>query len=72
MREVVNISLSKNLNKALESFVKKNGYSTKSEFFRHMIREKLYEADLDYQIKQSKKDLAQGRWKVLKSLKDLR
>lgn len=72
MREILNISLTKELNKAVERLTKKGGFSTKSEFLRHIIREKAYEDDLDYQIKKSKQDFAQGRWKALKSLKDLR
>lgn len=72
MRTVVNISLPKDLNKALDGLVKKGNYSTKSEFFRQILREKLAEVDMLRRFEISKKEIAQGKGKILKSFKDLR
>lgn len=71
MREVINISVTKDLNRAIDSLVKKGKYSTKSEFLRDIIRDKISEADLDYQIKKSKQEFRAGKGKLLKSLADL-
>lgn len=59
------------LKKEVEMAIKKGKYASKSEFFRHLLR--LWkEEQLMRDIEESKKDFAEGRWKVLKSLKDLR
>lgn len=71
MREVLNISISKDLNNALAKLAKKSGYSTKSEFFRHIIREKVAEADMLKRLEISRREIAQGKGKVLRSLADL-
>ena len=72
MRDVINISLSKELNRELEVLVKKGKYSTKSEFLREMIRQRIAEEDLLRRIQKSEADFKAGKFKVLKSLKDLR
>lgn len=72
MREIINISVTRDLNRAIDDLVKKGNYSTKSEFIRDIIRDKIAEADLDYQIKKSKEEFKAGKGKILKSLKDLR
>jgi len=72
MREVINISVTKDLNRAIDNLVKKGKYSTKSEFLRSVIRDKVAEDDMLRRLEISKKEILAGKGKVLKSLKDLR
>ena len=72
MRSVINISLSKELALDLEKAVKRGKYSSKSEFLRELIREKLEEEDLIKNVKISQEEIRQGKGKILRSLKDLR
>lgn len=71
MRKIINISLSESLDKKVTEAVKEGNYSTKSEFFRDLLRlwndEKLLK-----EIKISQKEIAVGRGSALKSLKQLR
>jgi len=71
MREVINISLPKELNKSVEELVKKGKYATKSEFFRELLRLWL-EGKILRELAESRKELAVSRGKLLRSLKDLR
>ena len=71
MREVINISLPKELNQKVEETVKKGNYSTKSEFFRELLRLWL-EGKILRELAESRKELALGKGKLLKSLKELR
>ncbi|MFH1462098.1 MAG: ribbon-helix-helix domain-containing protein [bacterium] len=71
MREVINISLPKELDQEIEKIMKKGRYSTKSEFLRELIRERLAEEDLLVRIKKSEEEFRAGKGKVLHSLKDL-
>lgn len=71
MRKIVNISLSEELAKNVEREMKKGKFATKSEFFRHLLR--LWEEEKILQeLRESQREIAQGKGKVLKSLKDLR
>ncbi len=71
MRNIVNISLPKKLNKEVEKAVKSGRYASKSEFFRDLIR--LWkEQQLFDEIMESEKEFAERKGKVLRSLKDLR
>ncbi|MDP2741813.1 MAG: ribbon-helix-helix domain-containing protein [bacterium] len=72
MRSIVNISLSKELVFDLDKAVKRGKYSSKSEFLRELIRARLEEDDLLRRVKISQKEIAQGKGKILRSLKDLR
>ena len=45
---------------------------SKSEFLRVLIREKIEEDDLVRRVGISQKEIAQGKGRVLRSLKDLR
>lgn len=72
MRDVINISLPPNLTRVLKKAVKEGGYASKSEFFRHLIRQweentKLYEAVLE-----SESEFKAGKGIKLTSLKSLR
>ena len=71
MRSIINISLPKELAFDLEKIVKKGKYSSKSEFLRDLIREKLEEEDLWKSIQRSEAEFRAGKGKVLKSLADL-
>ena len=71
MREVINISLPKELNRAVEEIIKKGSYSTKSEFFRELLRLWL-EGKILRELAESRKELALRKGKLLKSLRDLR
>jgi len=71
MREVINISLPKELNRSVEELVKKGKYATKSEFFRELLRLWI-EGKILRELAESRKELASGRGKLLRSLKDLR
>jgi len=71
MREVINISLPKELNKSVEELVKKGKYATKSEFFRELLRLWI-EGKILRELAESRKELASGKGKLLKSLKGLR
>ncbi len=71
MREVVNISLPKELNQAVEGMIKKGKYSTKSEFFRELLRFWLEGRTLR-ELAESRKEIASGKGKILKSLKNLK
>ena len=71
MREVINISLPKELNKTVEDIIKKAKYATKSEFFRDLLRMKI-EGRIVRELSESRKELSAGKGKLLRSLKDLR
>jgi len=71
MRQIVNISLPKKLNQAVEKTIKEENYATKSEFFRELIRMWL-EGKILKELSESRKELTSGKRKSLKSLKDLR
>ncbi|PIQ07253.1 MAG: hypothetical protein COW72_00990 [Candidatus Nealsonbacteria bacterium CG18_big_fil_WC_8_21_14_2_50_37_10] len=71
MREVINISLPKELNKTVEEIIKKEKYATKSEFFRDLLRMRI-EGEILQKLVESRKELAAGKGKLLRSLKDLR
>ena len=71
MREIINISLPKELNKEVERIIKKEKYATKSEFFRDLLRMRL-EGKILRELAESQKELSAGKGKILKSLKGLR
>jgi len=71
MRSIINISMPQVLKKEVEEAVKKGGYATKSEFVRDLMR--LWkEEQLLQELRESQTQIARGRGKVLRSLKDLR
>lgn len=71
MRQILNISLPRELNMAVEEIVKKRKYATKSEFFRDLLRMWL-EGKLLRELSESRTELASGKGKLLRSLNDLR
>jgi len=71
MRKIINISLPAEMEKEVDKAVASGKYATKSDFFRHMIRLWKEEQALQ-EIRESQKEIAAGKGKILKSLKDLR
>lgn len=72
MREVVNISLPKELSREIDKLLERGHYSTKSEFLRELIRERLAEEDLLMRVRKSEAEFRTGKGKILHSFKDLR
>ncbi len=71
MRNIMNISLPKEMVVGIKREVKNGKFASTSEFMRHLIRVWNTEK-LARDLKQSQKEFAQGKYKVLRSLKDLR
>lgn len=72
MRSIINISLPEELVVQIEKMIKKGGYSTKSEFLRDLIRERIEGEQVLVELRKSQEEIRQGKGKVLRSLKDLR
>ncbi|MBU1091811.1 ribbon-helix-helix domain-containing protein [Patescibacteria group bacterium] len=70
MRSIINISLPKSMAKAVEKEVKTGNFASKSEFFRSLVRN-WEENRLLKELKESQREIADGKGKVLRSLKDL-
>jgi Arc/MetJ-type ribon-helix-helix transcriptional regulator len=70
MRTTMNISMPPALKREVEKAVKEGNYASMSEFFRVAFRaykeQELYES-----IMQSEREIAAGKGKVLRSLRDL-
>ena len=71
MRSIINISLPQTLTSIVEKEVRKGNFASKSEFFRHLLRE-WNEEKLSKELEKSRKELKNGEGKILKSLADLR
>ncbi|MFA5189048.1 MAG: ribbon-helix-helix domain-containing protein [Patescibacteria group bacterium] len=71
MRQIINISLPAPLVKAVKSTVKKNNYSSTSEFFRDLLRD-WQAGKLLSDLNESRKEISSGKGKVLGALKELR
>ncbi len=71
MRTIVNISMSAGLAKELSDATKEGNFSSKSEFVRDLLRS-WQERKLLAEIEASRREIASGKGKVLKSLRDLR
>ncbi len=71
MRQILNISMPLSMLKDIKKEAKEEGFATISEFIRHLFRwyhtEKLYA-----ELKQARKEVAEGKVVKLNSLKDLR
>ena len=68
MRTIVNISLPEVVAKEVEEEVKNGRFASKSEFFRHLLRERRIARELA----NDRSAFERGRGKLLKSLRDLR
>ena len=71
MRSIINISLPEKMAEAVEESMQKGHFSTKSEFFRMLVRLWI-EGKLVGELEDSQKELRAKKGKLLKSLKDLR
>lgn len=71
MRNIINISLPASMVQSVREEVKSGGFASISEYIRHVIR--AYKEERLYQdVMKSRKEFKQGKFKVLKSLRDLR
>ena len=71
MRKIVNISLSEGLVLEVEKAMKTGEYASKSEFFRELLRI-WKEERLLKKLQKSQKEIALGKGKTLKHLRDRR
>lgn len=71
MRSVINISLPSQLEDIVNQAIKRGNYASKSEFFRHLLRNYI-ENDLAKELAKSREEFKSGKGKLLKSLSDLR
>ncbi|HLD21111.1 MAG TPA: ribbon-helix-helix domain-containing protein [Patescibacteria group bacterium] len=70
MRTIVNISLPKALTKEVERGIKNLHFASKSEFFRHLVREWLA-GNLALELQASRNEYATGKAKKLVRVKDI-
>jgi len=70
MRTTLNISMPVSFKKNVDLAVKQGNYASVSEFFRDAVRA-LEEEQLYQSVMRSRKDVAEGKFKKLRSLKDL-
>lgn len=71
MREIINLSLPKAMANSVDDIVKEGNYASRSEFFRELLRSWM-EGKILKELVASQKEIADGKGKILKSLKDLR
>jgi len=71
MRNIINISLPPEMSDVVDKNVKEGHFSSKSEFFRMLLRLWM-EGRLHEELGESRKELMQEGGMLLKSLKDLR
>ena len=69
MRNIINISLPKELAASVKREVKKGKFATTSEYIRYLLRAR----ELASELQKERSDWENGRknWKLLKSLADL-
>lgn len=71
MRSIINISLPKALDAAVDKEVKRGKYASKSEFFRTMLKRWLEEEKIIAEIEESRAEIRAGGGIILNSLADL-
>jgi len=71
MREIVNISMPRELRLEIKKEVKRGNFASQSEFIRHLIRT-WKEERLFRDVEASRKEIKTGKISTLRSLKDLR
>lgn len=71
MREIINLSLPKAMANSVDDIVKEGNYASRSEFFRELLRSWM-EGKILKELTASQREIADGKGKILKSLKDLR
>ncbi|OGL61161.1 hypothetical protein A2752_01805 [Candidatus Uhrbacteria bacterium RIFCSPHIGHO2_01_FULL_46_23] len=71
MRNIINISLPREMSATIEREVRVGGFASKSEFFRHLVR--LWNSrELAAELRERRSDFGVGKGKKLRSLRDLR
>ena len=68
MRNIINISLPPSMVKEVEKEIKTGGFASKSEFFRHLLREHR----LAKELQEDRRSFESGQGRKLKSLRNLR
>lgn len=71
MRDIVTLSLPKQLNREIEKEVKSGRFASKSEFVRYLIRF-WQEEKLAKEIDRAERDIAAGRIRKIESLKEIK
>lgn len=71
MREVINISLPSKMAKTVKRAVDEGNFMSTSEFFRELLRD-WQAGKLLRELQGSRREIAAGKGKVLRSLKSLR
>lgn len=71
MRQAITISISEEILRDVQREMKRQRFSSTSEFFRHIFRQWKKEQLLQ-EVKQGRKDLLSGKGRVLKSFRNLR
>lgn len=71
MRAIVNVSLPVQMNRMIDEVIAMGNYSSKSEFFRSLIRNWM-EGRFARELEKSRDELKKGKGKMLHSFKDLR
>lgn len=71
MREVINISLPSKMAQTVKKAVNEGNFMSTSEFFRKLLRD-WQEGKLLRELEESRREIAAGKGKVLRSLKSLR
>lgn len=71
MRTIVNISLPNEMSLVIDRMVASGKFASKSEFIRSLLRDWM-ENNLYGELEKSHRELASGKGKLLRSLKDLR
>ncbi len=71
MRQVINISLPSKMAKTVKRAVNEGNFMSTSEFFRELLRD-WQEGKLLRELEESRREIAAGKGKVLRSLKSLR
>lgn len=71
MRAIINISLPSQMSSVIDEAVASGGFASKSEFIRSILRDWM-ENNLYRELEKSRQELASGKGKLLRSLKDLR
>jgi Arc/MetJ-type ribon-helix-helix transcriptional regulator len=68
MRNIINISLPKEMAHRVKKEVKRGKFASTSEYFRHLLRTQEFEEEMNSR----RKDFEAGKFTRLRSLKDLR
>jgi Arc/MetJ-type ribon-helix-helix transcriptional regulator len=71
MRNIINISMPASTKKEMEAYAKEGQYASVSEFIRNVYRE-WKEDRLLASLRESQKEIREGKGKILHSLRDLR